>query len=138
MIPSSLNTRLLPRFPPLCFDTGEDQLPPWHISTLRVLELKWAAEVSGRKDSVQCDHRLPCRVVVCHRGGQIWNIAQCLTECCVSPPSVALPWPMHSFSVLSWSFVMRTVCATHTSGSAVEGMAVLCTISLRDKLSAIH
>lgn len=70
MIPSSLNARLLPSFPSLCFDIGEDQLPPQHTSTLRVLELKWAAEVSGRKDSMQCDNRLPFRVVVCHRGGK--------------------------------------------------------------------
>lgn len=70
MIPSSLNTRLLPGFPPLCFDIGEDQLPPQRISTLCGLELKWAAEVSGRKDSMQCDNRLPFRVVVCHRGGK--------------------------------------------------------------------
>lgn len=32
----------------------------------------------------------------------------------------------------------RELFVLHTSGSAVEGMAVLCTISLRDKLSAIH
>lgn len=40
---------------------------------------------------------------------------------CVPPQSANLPCPMHSFSVLNWSFVMRTVCATHTLGSAVEG-----------------
>lgn len=57
---------------------------------------------------------------------------------CVPPHSRTLSCPMHSFSVLNWSFVMRTVCATHTLGSAVEGMAVLFTISLRNKLSAIH
>lgn len=40
---------------------------------------------------------------------------------CVPPQSVNLSGPMHSFSVLNWSCVMRTVCATHTLGSAVEG-----------------
>lgn len=58
MISSSLNMRLLPSLPPLCFDIGDNQLPPQHISTLCGLELKWAAEVSGRKDSMQCDNRL--------------------------------------------------------------------------------
>lgn len=70
--------------------------------------------------------------------GKIWNIAQCLTKCCVPPHSMYLPCPMHSFSVLDWSFVMRTVCATHTLGSAVEGNGSIVTISLRNKLSAIH
>lgn len=47
---------------------------------------------------------------------------------CVSPRSLHLSCPMHSFAVLSWSFVMRTVCATHTLGSAVEGNGSIVTI----------
>lgn len=137
MIPSSLNTRLLPGFPPLCFDIGEDQLPPQRISTL------WPGVKMGRRSEWEKRLDAVWQQAALQSGclpswGKIWNIAQCLTKCCVSPPSVYPPCPMHSFSVLSWSFVTRTVCATHTSGSAVEGMAVLCTISLRDKLSAIH
>lgn len=49
---------------------------------------------------------------------------------CVPPQSANLPCPMHSFPVLNWSFVMRTVCATHTLGSAVEGNgSIVCNIT---------
>lgn len=57
---------------------------------------------------------------------------------CVPPHALYLSCPMHSFSVLNWSFVMRTVCATHTLGSAVGGNGSIVTISLRNRLSAIH
>lgn len=57
---------------------------------------------------------------------------------CDPPRAFCRSYPMHSFSVLSWSFVMRTVCATHTLGSAVGGNGSIVTISLRNRLSAIH
>lgn len=90
MIPSSL----LPSFPPLCFDIGGNQLPPQHIRTLCGLEFKWAAEVSGRKDSMQCGNRLPFRVVVCHRGENmeyctVLDKMLCPTPFCVSCLSYA-------------------------------------------------
>lgn len=57
---------------------------------------------------------------------------------CGPPQASHHSHPMHSVSVLSWSFVMRTVCATHTLGSAVGGDGSIVTISLRNRLSAAH
>lgn len=57
---------------------------------------------------------------------------------CGPPHASHHSYPMHSVSVLSWSFVMRTVCATHTLGSAVGGNGSIVTISLRNRLSATH
>lgn len=57
---------------------------------------------------------------------------------CVPPHALHRSCLLHSFSVRNWSFVMRTVCATHTLGSAVEGNGSIVTISLRNRLSAVH
>lgn len=83
-------------------------------SHLRACYSLWLGPRSGWEERLPAVcYQLPFhRVVVCH-GGEIWNIAQCLTECCVPPCCMYLPCPMHSFSVLNWSFVTRTVCATH-------------------------
>lgn len=55
-----------------------------------------------------------------------------------TPCSMYLSVLCIAVSVLNWSLVTRTVCATHTSGSAVRGNGSIVTISLRNKLSAIH
>lgn len=101
--------------------------------------LKWVTEMSDRRDLLQCANRLPVYKWLSTVVGKDTEYCTVLNKMlCVPPHSVYLSCPMHSFPVLGWSFVMRTVCATHILGSAVEGNGSIVTISLRNKSSAIH
>lgn len=55
-----------------------------------------------------------------------------------STHSLEHPCPLHSSPVLHWSVTTGTACAMRSFGSAVEGNGSIITISLRNKLVAIH
>lgn len=128
--------RLMLGLPPSCFGICEDKLP-----------LPGTTAVCGLGVTVgHRSERLQHELTGCLSTNWLSTIVgESMEYCtvldkmlCVPPHSVCLSCPMHSFSVLNWSFVMRTVCATHTLGSAVGGNGSIVTTSLRNKLSAVH
>lgn len=128
--------RLMLGFPPSCFGTREDKLSPQGTTAVCGLGVEmghrsaWMQrELIGRPSTKWSSTRVGKNMEYCTVLDKML---------CVPPQSMYLSRPMHSFSVLNWSFVMRTVCATHTLGSAVEGSGSIVTTSLRNKLSAIH
>lgn len=127
-------------FPPLYLAMCESTCSRQSISILCDLEIKMGhrSQWEKRLEAVW-GNRLPfCKVVVYHNGENMEYCTVLDKLLCVPPQSMRLSCSTHSSSVLNWSFVIRTVCATHTLGSAVEGNGSIVTISLRNKLSAIH
>lgn len=127
--------------PPFCFGTCKDGLSLQSPAILCGLEVKTAHNSRWEKRlKAVLGSRLTFLKWLSTEAGQIETSAQCWQNavCSPHPPLYVSSCPMHSCSVLNWSLVMRTVCATHTLGSAVRGNGSIVTISLRNKLSAIH
>lgn len=125
----------MPTIPPFYFGTCEDCLSLWSFATLCGLEVKTGPSSQWeRRLEAALGSRLTFLKWLSTTAGDEYRLVHSVNKMlCVLPPPTPPPLyvsfcPMHSCPVLNWSLVMRTVCATHTLGSAVRGNGSIVTI----------